>query len=90
MGELRDDLLLIARQEQACLAGPLAAAEELQAFDLHELLEALHLCCGPQSAVRFIRPSPAGGMVSVRVSQVGHRILSTLADQGPSIPEQAR
>ena len=69
MGDLLDDLLLLARQEQAGLDGPLAAAE-LQDFDLLELLEDLLRCYGPQAATRAIRlelsPDPATHSVPFR------------------------
>ncbi|MFZ0406781.1 MAG: HAMP domain-containing sensor histidine kinase [Cyanobium sp.] len=62
MGELLDDLLLLARQEQAGLDGSLPAAE-LQAFDLLELLEDLLRCYAPQAVARSISlqlsPDPA-------------------------------
>ena len=62
MGELLDDLLLLARQEQAGLDGPLSMAE-LQDFDLLELLEDLLRCYAPQAAARSVRlalsPDPA-------------------------------
>jgi len=62
MGELLDDLLLLARQEQAGLDGPLGPSE-LQEFDLLELLEDLLRCYAPQAAARCIRlqlsPDPA-------------------------------
>ena len=54
LGDLLDDLLLLARQEQAGLDGPLASAE-LQAFDLLELLEDLLRCYTPQAAARDIQ-----------------------------------
>jgi OmpR-family two-component system manganese-sensing sensor histidine kinase len=69
MGDLLDDLLLLARQEQAGLDGPLAAAE-LQDFDLLELLEDLLRCYGPQAATRAIRlelsPDPTTHSVPFR------------------------
>ena len=69
MGDLLDDLLLLARQEQAGLDGPLAAAK-LQDFDLLELLEDLLRCYGPQAATRAIRlelsPDPATHSVPFR------------------------
>ena len=62
MGELLDDLLLLARQEQAGLDGPLSSAE-LEDFDLLELLEDLLRCYAPQAAARAVRlalsPDPA-------------------------------
>ena len=54
MGDLLDDLLLLARQQQAGLDGPLSPAE-LQEFDLLELLEDLLRCYAPQAAARSIR-----------------------------------
>jgi signal transduction histidine kinase len=69
MGELLDDLLLLARQEQAGLEGPLAMAE-LQEFDLLELLEDLLRCYAPQAAARSVRlalsPDPATQTVLFR------------------------
>ena len=69
MGELLDDLLLLARQEQAGLNGPLAPAE-LQEFDLLELLEDLLRCYAPQAAARSVRvelnPDPATHSVPFR------------------------
>jgi signal transduction histidine kinase len=69
MGELLDDLLLLARQEQAGLEGPLALAE-LQEFDLLELLEDLLRCYAPQAGVRSVRlqlsPDPATHCVPLR------------------------
>lgn len=68
-GELLDDLLLLARQEQAGLDGPLAPAE-LQEFDLLELLEDLLRCYAPQAAARSVRveldPDPATHSVPFR------------------------
>lgn len=68
MGELLDDLLLLARQEQAGLDQPLAAGD-LQSFDLLELLEDLLRCTGPQAAARSLRlqlsPDPASHAVPV-------------------------
>jgi signal transduction histidine kinase len=37
-----------------------------------------------------IRHSPAGGIVSIEVRQLGRRLQIVVADQGPGIPEQAR
>ena len=69
MGDLLDDLLLLARQEQAGLDRPLPAAE-LQAFDLLELLEDLLRCYAAQAAGRSIRlqlhPDPATHRLLVR------------------------
>jgi signal transduction histidine kinase len=69
MGDLLDDLLLLARQEQAGLDGPLTPAE-LQEFDLIELLEDLLRCYAPQSAARSIRlqlsPDPATHRIPFR------------------------
>ena len=69
MGDLLDDLLLLARQEQAGLDEPLATAE-LQDFDLLELLEDLLRCYAPQAAARSIRlqlsPDPATHSVPFR------------------------
>jgi signal transduction histidine kinase len=69
LGELLDDLLLLARQEQAGLEGPLALAE-LQEFDLLELLEDLLRCYAPQAGVRSVRlqlsPDPATHCVPLR------------------------
>jgi OmpR-family two-component system manganese-sensing sensor histidine kinase len=69
MGELLDDLLLLARQEQAGLDGPLTPAE-LQEFDLLELLEDLLRCYAPQAAARSLRlqlsPDPASHRVPFR------------------------
>ena len=69
MGELLDDLLLLARQEQAGLDGPLTLAE-LQEFDLLELLEDLLRCYAPQAAARSIRlqlsPDPATASIPFR------------------------
>jgi OmpR-family two-component system manganese-sensing sensor histidine kinase len=69
MGELLDDLLLLARQEQAGLEGPPAMAE-LQEFDLLELLEDLLRCYAPQAGVRSVRlelsPDPATHCVPLR------------------------
>lgn len=69
MGELLDDLLLLARQEQVGLDGPLAPSE-LQDFDLLELLEDLLRCYVPQAAVRSIRlelsPDPGSHGVPFR------------------------
>lgn len=69
MGELLDDLMLLARQEQAGLDGPLTLAE-LQEFDLLELLEDLLRCDAPQAAARSIRlqlsPDPATHSVPFR------------------------
>lgn len=52
MGQLLDDLLLIASQEQAGLQG--RAAEGLENFDLLELLEDLIRCYRPQAAARRV------------------------------------
>ncbi|MEB3271376.1 MAG: sensor histidine kinase [Synechococcus sp.] len=69
MGELLDDLLLLARQEQSGMEGPLAMAE-LQEFDLLELLEDLLRCHAPQAGVRSVRlqlsPDPATHCVPFR------------------------
>jgi OmpR-family two-component system manganese-sensing sensor histidine kinase len=69
MGDLLDDLLLLARQEQAGLDGPLTPAE-LQEFDLLELLEDLLRCYAPQAAARSIRlqlsPDPATHRIPFR------------------------
>lgn len=69
MGELVDDLLLLARQEQAGLDGPLAPSE-LQDFDLLELLEDLLRCYARQAAGRSIRlklsPDPATHSIPFR------------------------
>ena len=69
MGELLDDLLLLARQEQAGLDGP-PGPSELQDFDLLELLEDLLRCYAPQAAARSIRlelsPDPASHRVPFR------------------------
>jgi len=69
MGELLDDLLLLARQEQAGLEGPLDPSE-LQEFDLLELLEDLLRCFAPQASARSIRlqlrPDPATHQVLFR------------------------
>jgi len=69
LGELLDDLLLLARQEQAGLDGPLTQAE-LQEFDLLELLEDLLRCYAPQAAARSVRlqltPDPATHSIPFR------------------------
>ena len=69
MGDLLDDLLLLARQEQAGLDGPLAMAD-LQEFDLLELLEDLLRCYAPQADARSVRlqlsPDPATHSVPFR------------------------
>ncbi|MEB3362488.1 MAG: sensor histidine kinase [Synechococcaceae cyanobacterium] len=69
LGDLLDDLLLLARQEQAGLDGPLPTAE-LQDFDLLELLEDLLRCDAPQAAARSVRlqlsPDPATHSVPLR------------------------
>lgn len=69
LGELLDDLLLLARQEQVGLDGPLAPGDR-QTFDLLELLEDLIRCLTPQAAVRAIRlelrPDPADHRVRFR------------------------
>lgn len=69
MGELLDDLLLLARQEQAGLDGPLTPAE-LQQFDLLELLEDLLRCYAAQAAAHSVRlelsPDPATQIVPFR------------------------
>jgi signal transduction histidine kinase len=69
MGELLDDLLFLARLEQVGLEGA-AGPEELQAFDLLELLEDLLRCYAPQAAERAVRlrltPSPEHHRVPVR------------------------
>ena len=69
MGDLLDDLLLLARQEQAGLEGPLTPAE-LQDFDLLEPLEDLLRCYAPQAAARSLRlelnPDPATHSVPFR------------------------
>ncbi|MEB3264444.1 MAG: HAMP domain-containing sensor histidine kinase [Synechococcus sp.] len=61
LGQLLDDLLLIARQEQAGVDGVLQR-EEGQVFDLLELLEDLIRCHTPQAAARridlLLTPSP--------------------------------
>jgi signal transduction histidine kinase len=66
MGDLLDDLLLLARQEQAGLDRPLTPAE-LQEFDL---LEDLLRCYAPQAAARSIRlqlsPDPATHSIPFR------------------------
>ncbi|MFN7677831.1 MAG: sensor histidine kinase [Cyanobacteriota bacterium] len=53
MGELLEDLSLLARQEEAGLEGPLAL-EAGEAFDLLELLEDLIRCYAPQAAARSV------------------------------------
>jgi signal transduction histidine kinase len=62
LGEQLDDLLFLARQQQAGLEGPLAAAD-LQRFDLLELLEDLLRCYSPQAAAAAVSlqlsPDPA-------------------------------
>ena len=69
MGELLDDLLLLARQEQVGLDGPLAPPG-LQDFDLLELLEDLLRCYAPQADARSIRlqlsPDPATQSIPFR------------------------
>ncbi len=69
MGELLDDLLLLARQEQAGLDGPLTPAEQ-QEFDLLELLEDLLRCYATQAGARSIRlqlsPDPATNSIPFR------------------------
>lgn len=69
LGELLDDLLLLAREEQAGLAGPFSP-EELQPFDLLELLEDVIRCYEPQAAARMISlelsPDPASHSVPLR------------------------
>ena len=69
MGDLLDDLLLLARLEQAGLEGA-AGPEELQAFDLLELLEDVLRCYGPQAASKAVglrlSPSPEHHRVPVR------------------------
>lgn len=69
MGELLDDLMLLARQEQAGREGPLAT-EELQPFDLLELLEDLIRCYASQAATRSITlqlsPDPATHSIPLR------------------------
>ncbi len=69
MGELLDDLLLLARLEQAGLEG-VAGPEEAQVFDLLELLEDLLRCYAQQAAARSVRlrlhPSPEHQQVPVR------------------------
>lgn len=69
MGEQLEDLLLLARQEQAGQAD-LLPPEDLQAFDLLELLEDLIRCYAPEAAKRGINlqlsPDPAGHCVPIR------------------------
>ncbi|MFN9645476.1 MAG: sensor histidine kinase [Cyanobacteriota bacterium] len=69
MGELLEDLLLLARLEQAGLEGA-KGLEEAQAFDLLELLEDLLRCYSPQAAARSVglrlQPSPEHHQVAVR------------------------
>ncbi|MEB3318454.1 MAG: HAMP domain-containing sensor histidine kinase [Cyanobacteriota bacterium] len=69
MGDLLDDLLFLARMEQAGLEGA-AGPEELQAFDVLELLEDLLRCYAPQAAALAVRlrltPSPEHHRVPVR------------------------
>ncbi|MFM7264075.1 MAG: sensor histidine kinase [Cyanobium sp.] len=54
MGDLLEDLLLLARLEQAGLDGCLSTAEQ-QEFDLLELLEDLLRCYAPQAAAQALR-----------------------------------
>lgn len=69
MGELLEDLLLLARLEQAGLEGA-AGLEEARAFDLLELLEDLLRCYSPQAAARGVTlrllPSPDHHQCPVR------------------------
>jgi signal transduction histidine kinase len=69
MGVLLDDLLLLARLEQAGLEGGMAP-EDAQAFDLLELLEDLLRCYSPRAAAGPVglrlRPSPDDHQVPVR------------------------
>jgi signal transduction histidine kinase len=69
LGDLLDDLLLLARQEQAGLEGPLSSAE-LQDFDLLELLEDLLRCYSAPAAARAIHlqlhPDPATHSLAFR------------------------
>jgi signal transduction histidine kinase len=69
MGQLLDDLLLLARLEQAGLEGG-AGQEDPQAFDLLELLEDLTRCYSPQAAARSVTlrlsPDPSRHSVPVR------------------------
>ncbi|MEY2644526.1 MAG: hypothetical protein RLZZ611_1175 [Cyanobacteriota bacterium] len=69
LGELLEDLLLLARQEQVGQAVALAPGE-LQRFDLLELLEDLIRCYEPQALARAIRlclrPDPSRHNVLVR------------------------
>lgn len=69
MGELLDDLILLARQEQAGMEGPLAP-EDLQPFDLLELLEDLIRCYASQAAAHSITlqlsPDPANHSIPLR------------------------
>lgn len=69
MGDLLEDLLLLARQEQAGLEAPMEAGE-LQDFDLLELLEDLIRCYGPHAAAKAVSlrlsPSPEAHSVPIR------------------------
>ncbi len=69
MGRLLDDLLLLARLEQAGLED-MAGLEDREAFDLLELLEDLTRCCAPQAAERAVTlrlsPDPAAHRLPVR------------------------
>lgn len=69
LADLLDDLLLLARQEQAGLQGPLAP-QELQSFDLLELLEDLIRCYGPQATARSVTfaltPDPVDHRLPIR------------------------
>ncbi len=62
LGELVDDLLLLARERQE-LTSPGASARKLERFDLMELLEDLTRCYSAQASERAIRlslsPDPA-------------------------------
>lgn len=69
MGELLDDLLLLARLEQAGREDG-AGAEGLQTFDLLELLEDLIRCYAPQARARGVTlrlsPSPERHRLPIR------------------------
>jgi signal transduction histidine kinase len=69
MGRVLDDLLLLARLEQAGQEGGVGL-EDCEAFDLLELLEDLTRCCSPEAAacavVLRLSPDPVGHSVPVR------------------------
>lgn len=86
MGELLEDLLLLARLEQAGLEGA-AGAEGGREFDLLELLEDVVRCTAPQAHARSIRlrlsPSPERHSVPIR-GHSGHllRLFTNLVLNG--------